>query len=324
MVYLQTIPHVHECNFCEKCIVGDSPDGASASQRSLLATSADGPRARSSAPGDAHHIRASRAALREMVHKLRSEFLDTSDTHHARRLHRELKVDSELRASYLSRTLVPEDFSPSKKDILRKQTLPNCTECYGCNTHLEYMHKETEFMGHTFTNERGATSSWIFRASTPKARGGHALVKVYCVPVSKTGNKVAKCGPQYVMNVFQVSTPSGWLPGGRRHRCGPCTGMLAQWQLRQARCRRKQRWQPILSVTWYPSANHNHACVPAPRQPSVAIVTALPCSTLHPAPQHCACTTSNAPPPQPPHSPHTPHHPADLPSSGEAGGRVRL
>jgi hypothetical protein len=80
-----------------------------------------------------------------------------------RSLKRDLQINTKLKASYLNRPLTADDFQPSKEDIVRKQNLPNCTECHGCNTELEYMHSETEFLGHTFTNEKGATSSWLFR-----------------------------------------------------------------------------------------------------------------------------------------------------------------
>ena len=35
--------------------------------------------------------------------------------------------------------LEPTHFRGPKESILKKQTLPNCTECYGCTTTLRHM-----------------------------------------------------------------------------------------------------------------------------------------------------------------------------------------
>ena len=59
-----------------------------------------------------------------------------------------------------------------------KHTLPNCTVCRGCNTELSYMAASTKFFDRIFTNEKGATSGWLFRATTNATASGVAVVKV--------------------------------------------------------------------------------------------------------------------------------------------------
>ena len=68
--------------------------------------------------------------------------------------------------------------SPCLYAQVPKHTLPNCTVCRGCNTELSYMAASTKFFDRIFTNEKGATSGWLFRATTNATASGVAVVKV--------------------------------------------------------------------------------------------------------------------------------------------------
>lgn len=67
---------------------------------------------------------------------------------------------------------------PPRCPQVPKHTLPNCTICRGCNTELSYMAASTKFFDRIFTNEKGATSGWLFRATTNVTASGEAVVKV--------------------------------------------------------------------------------------------------------------------------------------------------
>lgn len=101
--------------------------------------------------------------------------------------------------------LTPNDFLATASDVVPKAKLPNCTVCYGCNTHLAPMDAESKFLGTVYANEKGATSSWLFRATTNLTKSGVAVVKVYCVPIPKrAGGKVPTCSPITVMKNMQL------------------------------------------------------------------------------------------------------------------------
>ncbi|KAG1662705.1 hypothetical protein FOA52_014570 [Chlamydomonas sp. UWO 241] len=90
-------------------------------------------------------------------------------------------------------------------DKVPKSSLPNCTECAGCNTQLSYMVGEATLFNRTFTNEKGATNGWLFRATTPKTASGTAVVKVYCMPLPKRpGAKVPTCAPQAILRNMRL------------------------------------------------------------------------------------------------------------------------
>ncbi len=156
------VPHVSECNFCLICHVGDGPPQTSL-RKTLAVDGADSLNQllqSSSAPAD------SRGSARS------------------------------LQAKFGVRQLEPGMFLATQGDTLPKQTLGNCTECYGCNTQLKHMNSESQVFNITYVHEKGATSSWLFRATTEKMPGGEAVVKVYCVPIPKReGGKVPTCSP---------------------------------------------------------------------------------------------------------------------------------
>lgn len=135
--------------------------------------------------------------------------------------------------------LRPEAYAPGKADVLPKQTLPNCTVCYGCTTRLQPMSEKSTFLGSEYINEKGATSSWLFRATTDRVPTGQAIVKVYCVPIPKVGGgSVPTCSPPGVLRQMQIflaleklaedcgmtdiipKVPQGARRGGRRRGRG--------------------------------------------------------------------------------------------------------
>lgn len=90
-------------------------------------------------------------------------------------------------------------------DKVPKSTLPNCTLCRGCNTQLTCMAAQTKFLDRTFTNEKGATSGWLFRASTNRTASGTAVVKVYCMPLPKRpGAKIPLCAPSTILKNMRL------------------------------------------------------------------------------------------------------------------------
>eukprot|EP00798_Chlamydomonas_sp_ICE-L_P012582 gene12582-15806_t len=100
-------------------------------------------------------------------HRLLSALDDNPDNHD---LPIELRV-----SSYLS----------THTDTTPKQKLANCSACHGCNTILTAMASESKFLDRTFTNEKGATPGWTFRAKTNRTPEGIAVTKGYCMPISK-------------------------------------------------------------------------------------------------------------------------------------------
>lgn len=57
---------------------------------------------------------------------------------------------------------------------------------------------------------RGATSSYVFQATTNRTASGSAIVKVFCVPISKHGEKPPMCSAKQTMGFMQVGGRS-WL-----------------------------------------------------------------------------------------------------------------
>lgn len=43
--------------------------------------------------------------------------------------------------------LNPAVYLPSREEVLQKQSLPNCTVCYGCNTNLSPLRPTSSFLG---------------------------------------------------------------------------------------------------------------------------------------------------------------------------------
>ncbi|MEW5300694.1 MAG: hypothetical protein WDW36_003606 [Sanguina aurantia] len=96
-------------------------------------------------------------------------------------------------------------YHASARDLAPKFSLPNCTQCYGCSTHLMSMAESTRFADRNFTNEKGATSGWLFRAHTNKTASGIAVVKAYCIPVAKVkGGKIAQCNPATILRTMKL------------------------------------------------------------------------------------------------------------------------
>eukprot|EP00798_Chlamydomonas_sp_ICE-L_P018469 gene18469-24960_t len=90
-------------------------------------------------------------------------------------------------------------------DTVPKQRLPNCSVCHGCNTQLSSMASETQFYDRTFSNEKGATSSFLFRATTNKTASGTAVLKIYCMPIAKRENgNVPLCAPSTVLKNMRL------------------------------------------------------------------------------------------------------------------------
>ncbi len=74
------------------------------------------------------------------------------------------------------------------------------------------MNSESKAFNITYVNEKGATSSWLFRATAPGMPGNMAVVKVYCVPVPKReGGKVPVCSPVTVLRNMQLYQALGKL-----------------------------------------------------------------------------------------------------------------
>lgn len=59
--------------------------------------------------------------------------------------------------------------------------------------------------GVQFGRERGATSTYVFQATTNRTASGTAVVKVFCVPVSKHGERPPTCSARQTMQFMQAS-----------------------------------------------------------------------------------------------------------------------
>eukprot|EP00798_Chlamydomonas_sp_ICE-L_P012581 gene12581-15805_t len=96
-------------------------------------------------------------------------------------------------------------FRMHTNNAVPKHTLPNCSVCYGCYTRLSSMASEAKFYDRTFQNEKGATSSFLFQATTNVTASGNAVVKLFCVPMAKrVGGKVPICSPYLVLKNMRL------------------------------------------------------------------------------------------------------------------------
>eukprot|EP00798_Chlamydomonas_sp_ICE-L_P018467 gene18467-24958_t len=77
------------------------------------------------------------------------------------------------------------ELAPIQSETVFKASLPNCTACHGCSTRLKSMATESKFLDRTFRNEKGATTNWLFQASTNITATGVAVAKVTCLPIPK-------------------------------------------------------------------------------------------------------------------------------------------
>uniref|UniRef100_A0A7S0RET0 PI3K/PI4K catalytic domain-containing protein n=1 Tax=Chlamydomonas leiostraca TaxID=1034604 RepID=A0A7S0RET0_9CHLO len=237
----EEIPHVSKCNFCMECHVGDKPPGGARRSlqsqeliRSMLdqvLASQSGSRHSMQAakdPGDPASIRhaSAHAAGSGMAAGRQAGMTGGEDEEEGEIVFSgPLGTIRKLSQAGMARKLaagaqvvepVEEDpnsaaslrasmFLATHTDSVPKQTLPNCTHCYGCNTKLTHMDSEARFFGRTYVNEKGATSSWLFKATTPRTPSGHAVVKLYCVPIPKReAGKVPTCSPVTVLKNMQL------------------------------------------------------------------------------------------------------------------------
>ncbi|PNW74176.1 hypothetical protein CHLRE_13g588350v5 [Chlamydomonas reinhardtii] len=102
---------------------------------------------------------------------------------------------------------VPIQFKPSSYQPRRQrdaQKLPVCDQCYGCEHNLTHIASATNFLNNTYINEKGATSSWIFKANTNMTPSGEAVVKLYCLPIAKRpGAKIPSCKPSRIAEIMR-------------------------------------------------------------------------------------------------------------------------
>ena len=97
---------------------------------------------------------------------------------------------------------------PSYGQVVPKYTLPNCTVCRGCNTELSPIITagKITYFNRTFTPDGGAGPGWVHRATTNRTPSGIAMVKIFCMPISKMpGNKrVTMCNPDLILKKMRV------------------------------------------------------------------------------------------------------------------------
>ena len=163
------IPHVDECNLCFKCIV-DSPstewessfDHAGGSD---MMKDKGAPRKLMDTSGETRSLQAVKRLPKPPRAPRAPEPPDPNE---------DPKQPPWLRSSAYLIKGAPD-----------KIKLPNCTVCRGCNTELSFMAETTQFFDRSFTTEKGATSGWLFMASTNRTEGKKAVLKVYCMPLPK-------------------------------------------------------------------------------------------------------------------------------------------
>lgn len=192
--YDSSVPHVDECNLCFKCIV-DSPS-------TKWESSFD--HAGGYLPSDEPTDKATRRKL-----------MDKSLNSDRSLLQAVKKLPKPPRAPRPPEPPDPND-DPKQPPWLRssaylikgapdKIKLPNCSLCRGCNTELSFMAETTQFLDRTFTNEKGATSGWLFMASTNRTESKKAVLKVYCMPLpKKPGARVPSCAPETILKNMKL------------------------------------------------------------------------------------------------------------------------
>eukprot|EP00200_Dunaliella_tertiolecta_P002061 CAMPEP_0202342448 /NCGR_PEP_ID=MMETSP1126-20121109/3006_1 /ASSEMBLY_ACC=CAM_ASM_000457 /TAXON_ID=3047 /ORGANISM="Dunaliella tertiolecta, Strain CCMP1320" /LENGTH=474 /DNA_ID=CAMNT_0048933401 /DNA_START=1018 /DNA_END=2442 /DNA_ORIENTATION=+ len=95
----------------------------------------------------------------------------------------------------------------SSLDPPNKRSLPTCDRCYGCNTHLQRIDGASTHFNVTYKPEEGASSTWTFKATTNRTASKEAVVKVYCLPVSKNTLQLQSsgCATSHVMRNVQLN-----------------------------------------------------------------------------------------------------------------------
>mmetsp|Transcript_5477 Transcript_5477/g.12120 ORF Transcript_5477/g.12120 Transcript_5477/m.12120 type:complete len:525 (+) Transcript_5477:133-1707(+) len=171
----QGVPHVSKCNFCSKCTVGDSIGARKHHARTLMQQQIA-----------AHDTQDHEEPAMRTLAEAKGSKGTVKEATHPPWLHA---------SAYLA----------THNDVVPKQSLPNCTRCYGCNTELSSMADQSQFFDRTFTNEKGATSSWLFRATTNRTDSGMAVAKVYCMPLPKRqGGRVPTCAPDTILKNMKL------------------------------------------------------------------------------------------------------------------------
>ena len=67
------------------------------------------------------------------------------------------------------------------------------------------MAAESTFFDRKFTNEKGATSGWLFMAKTNRTASGNAVVKLYCMPLPKRpGARIPSCSPETILKNIRL------------------------------------------------------------------------------------------------------------------------
>ena len=98
--------------------------------------------------------------------------------------------------------------SPSSCAQVPKNKLPNCTVCRGCNTELSPIITagKITYFNRTFTPDGGAGPGWMHRATTNRTASGVAMVKIFCMPMSKIpgNNRVMMCDPANILKKMKV------------------------------------------------------------------------------------------------------------------------
>ncbi|KAG2494960.1 hypothetical protein HYH03_006895 [Edaphochlamys debaryana] len=76
----------------------------------------------------------------------------------------------------------------SREEIEAKARMPNCTECYGCDTQIKPLETVVEKnFGQNMRTEVGASPEWLFFSDLPDTptTGKKAVIKVWCMPIDK-------------------------------------------------------------------------------------------------------------------------------------------
>ncbi|KAG2497271.1 hypothetical protein HYH03_004855 [Edaphochlamys debaryana] len=189
-----TMRHVNQCRLCHKCHLSEDPPPGfeadpDAAKASVSARADSGPAGGAAVDptglgGDAASASANASAV-------------------SRRnlLAKKPKYDADLDPT-VPIWFKPASYKPHNEKEMAK--LPECQECYGCRHNLTLVAGETDFMGVKFTNEAGATTSWIFKTNTNMTPSGEAVVKMYCLPISKkVGGKIPSCRPSRITEIMQ-------------------------------------------------------------------------------------------------------------------------
>lgn len=171
------VPHVDDCNLCQKCLVDEEPDKKLLTIKDLMVRG----------------INVSAAWL--ILHGTLPQFESNLNC-----------CNWQAELGELRKSLPPPSSSPPPphgdglkprrtkrgrfSDLLEpldeaiKALKPNCSVCRGCNYELrDISSAEVQFQNIHFTHGAGATSNWMFFASRPGE--DRATVKIFCIPIDK-------------------------------------------------------------------------------------------------------------------------------------------